>query len=62
MEPQVCPFDGTHGGVEARGAGGLEQAPCESGKLDNTKLVLCVCVCVCARARAFARSKLREAM
>ena len=24
--------------VEARGAGGLEQAPCESGKLDNTEL------------------------
>ena len=25
--------------VEARGAGGLEQAPCESGKLNNTELV-----------------------
>ena len=31
--------------VEARGAGGLEQAPCESSKLDNAKLVGVWCVC-----------------
>ena len=56
MEPQVCPFDGTHGGVEARGAGGLEQAPCESGKLDNTELVR---VCVRALSHVRTAAKLR---